>query len=290
MLQRGVVERRHVPEPHAGDVEHERRDRVRERAGGLLDALDPPRDRAQDHLRQSEGEQDRRDVDDQQVLDHVHDEELLAEAVDGRDSATNRAPMPAANEAAASRSAAPGAGLGARRAASGAHRSPSTAASAKSTPGVQRPRIVAEPPRGDCRSPRATRDAAGRQRRAGCSAGSPTNCSPCSCRRPAWPAGAPSRERASRCARPAGGRCRGCRSRAARAADCRRRAGHARPPRAAFDAAWAPLAHDGPARALVAALKFRGRLPVADADGGADRRDGADRPARAARRARARAR
>jgi len=33
---------------------------------------------------------------------------------------------------------------------------------------------------------------------------------------------------------------------------------------AAFAAAWAPLAHDGPARALVAALKFRGALPVAD--------------------------
>src|SRR2546423_7936237 len=34
--------------------------------------------------------------------------------------------------------------------------------------------------------------------------------------------------------------------------------------RAPFAAAWAPLAHEGPARALVAALKFRGRLPVAD--------------------------
>src|SRR2546423_6112511 len=33
---------------------------------------------------------------------------------------------------------------------------------------------------------------------------------------------------------------------------------------APFDAAWAPLAHDGPARSLVAALKFRGHLPVAD--------------------------
>ncbi len=33
---------------------------------------------------------------------------------------------------------------------------------------------------------------------------------------------------------------------------------------APFDGSWAPLAHDGPARALVAALKFRGRLPVAD--------------------------
>ena len=32
---------------------------------------------------------------------------------------------------------------------------------------------------------------------------------------------------------------------------------------AAFDRAWAPLAHDGVARELVAALKFRGALPVA---------------------------
>lgn len=32
---------------------------------------------------------------------------------------------------------------------------------------------------------------------------------------------------------------------------------------AAFERAWAPLAHDGPARALVGALKFRGALPVA---------------------------
>jgi ComF family protein len=32
---------------------------------------------------------------------------------------------------------------------------------------------------------------------------------------------------------------------------------------AAFSAAWAPLAHAGSARALVAALKFRGALPVA---------------------------
>ncbi|HXE44360.1 MAG TPA: double zinc ribbon domain-containing protein [Conexibacter sp.] len=32
---------------------------------------------------------------------------------------------------------------------------------------------------------------------------------------------------------------------------------------AAFERAWAPLAHDGPARQLTAALKFRGALPVA---------------------------
>jgi len=33
---------------------------------------------------------------------------------------------------------------------------------------------------------------------------------------------------------------------------------------AAFSAAWAPLAYEGPARALVGALKFRGALRVAD--------------------------
>lgn len=33
---------------------------------------------------------------------------------------------------------------------------------------------------------------------------------------------------------------------------------------AAFDRAWAPLAYEGPARQLVAALKFRGALPLAD--------------------------
>jgi predicted amidophosphoribosyltransferase len=33
--------------------------------------------------------------------------------------------------------------------------------------------------------------------------------------------------------------------------------------RAAFPRAWAPMAYDGPARALVQALKFRGAMPVA---------------------------
>ena len=36
---------------------------------------------------------------------------------------------------------------------------------------------------------------------------------------------------------------------------------------AAFARAWAPMAYDGPARALVQALKFRGALPAAGADG-----------------------
>jgi predicted amidophosphoribosyltransferase len=45
---------------------------------------------------------------------------------------------------------------------------------------------------------------------------------------------------------------------------CGRGAGPCPARAAAFDASWTPLAHDGPARALVAALKFRGALPVAD--------------------------
>jgi predicted amidophosphoribosyltransferase len=54
---------------------------------------------------------------------------------------------------------------------------------------------------------------------------------------------------APRAARPAGGRA----------------GGHRRCPAAAapWERAWAPVAYDGPARQLVAALKFRGALPVA---------------------------
>lgn len=55
-----------------------------------------------------------------------------------------------------------------------------------------------------------------------------------------WLAG----ERCARCGLP--GRCRWCPARGA-----------------AFDRAWAPVAHEGSARALVGALKFRGALPVA---------------------------
>lgn len=44
---------------------------------------------------------------------------------------------------------------------------------------------------------------------------------------------------------------------------CEARSGRCPAATAAFEHAWAPLAHDGPARQLVAALKFRGALPVA---------------------------
>src|SRR5215218_6446673 len=44
----------------------------------------------------------------------------------------------------------------------------------------------------------------------------------------------------------------------------RHRSGGCPAARAAFSRSWAPLAYEGPARALVQALKFRGALPVAD--------------------------
>ena len=104
------------------------------------------------------------------------------------------------------------------------------------------------------------------------------------CRRPPEP------RRPTRCARRAARRCRGCAARAVRGARCRRRAGRAARRRAARSTrAWAPVAFEGPARALVHALKFRGALAVAGPHGRADRRHGAGRPARGRGRARARA-
>ena len=63
----------------------DREDRVAEHAGGLLEALQAARDRAQDDLRQAADQADRRDVEQQHVLDHVHRERLVGEAVDRRD-------------------------------------------------------------------------------------------------------------------------------------------------------------------------------------------------------------
>ena len=85
VLERGVVERRDVPEPHHADVGDDAEPRGGERPGRALDAVDAARGRAQDLRGQAEREQDRRDVGDQQVLDHVHRGELLAEPVDRRD-------------------------------------------------------------------------------------------------------------------------------------------------------------------------------------------------------------
>ena len=78
-----VVERRDVPEPHRADVQDHReqpgwraarraaRSTWTRRVTGRRSTLVKP----EDH-------EDRRDVEQQQVLDHVHREQLVAEAVD----------------------------------------------------------------------------------------------------------------------------------------------------------------------------------------------------------------
>jgi predicted amidophosphoribosyltransferase len=67
------------------------------------------------------------------------------------------------------------------------------------------------------------------------------------------------------CRRPGRGLCAACRDELPWLCDCCERCGLPRPcgppcpaARAAFERAWAPLAFEGPARALVHALKFRG--------------------------------
>ena len=90
VLERGVVERGDVPDPHHRDVEDDREGGVGERAEACARGADAARHRAQEHAREAEQEEDRREVEQQQVLDHVHDEDLLAEAVDGGDERDER--------------------------------------------------------------------------------------------------------------------------------------------------------------------------------------------------------
>ena len=61
---------------------------MRQRPERLLDRAQAPHRGAQEGAREPEQQQDRRDVGEQQVLDHVHREQpLLAERVDRRASA-----------------------------------------------------------------------------------------------------------------------------------------------------------------------------------------------------------
>ncbi len=67
------------------DVEDQRRGRGGQRPELALDDLDAPGDRAQQHLGQPEDAEDRRDVEQQEVLDHVHDQQVVGQRVDGGD-------------------------------------------------------------------------------------------------------------------------------------------------------------------------------------------------------------
>ncbi len=85
VAQGGVVERRDVPDPDRGRVEHDREHGVGEEADRALDAVDAARGRAQEDAGQAEDAEDRGEVEQHDVLRHVHEEELVAQAVHGRD-------------------------------------------------------------------------------------------------------------------------------------------------------------------------------------------------------------
>ena len=85
VAQGGVVERRDVPDPDRGRVEHDREHGMGEEADRALDAVDAARGRAQEDAGQAEDAEDRGEVEQHDVLRHVHEEELVAQAVHGRD-------------------------------------------------------------------------------------------------------------------------------------------------------------------------------------------------------------
>ena len=84
VAQREVVHRGDVPQPHEPGVGDHGERRVGEDSGPSLDPLQPSGGGAQQHLCQAENQQDRSDVEQQDVLDHVHHHQLLAEDVDRR--------------------------------------------------------------------------------------------------------------------------------------------------------------------------------------------------------------
>ena len=83
VLDGRVVERGDVPEVHQRQPRDDPGGRARERAEPALQPGQPPRSGAHDHARERQQEQQRRDVAEQHVLDHVRREQVvLAEAVE----------------------------------------------------------------------------------------------------------------------------------------------------------------------------------------------------------------
>ena len=80
-----IVGRGDVPGPDHGDVEQDREGGVGEQAGAALEVVNRAGHRSQDHLRQPEDREDRHDVEQQDVLGHVHEEEIVGERIDRRD-------------------------------------------------------------------------------------------------------------------------------------------------------------------------------------------------------------
>ena len=83
VVERRVVQERHVPEVEVDGPDRQRDERVRQHAQAFDDA--ELEHRPQDRPAQTRDEAERREVADDHVLQHVHEEEvLLAELVDRR--------------------------------------------------------------------------------------------------------------------------------------------------------------------------------------------------------------
>jgi len=85
VAQRRVVEPGEVPDPDDADVEHDCERRSSEPAGRLLEADQTPGRRPEDQLRLAADQEDRGDVEEEDVLDHVDEEEVVGDAVDRGD-------------------------------------------------------------------------------------------------------------------------------------------------------------------------------------------------------------
>ena len=71
--------------PDHADVQDDREGRARERPGAALERLHGARDRAAGAPCQAEDREDRHEVEQQHVLEHVHEEQLVGERVERRD-------------------------------------------------------------------------------------------------------------------------------------------------------------------------------------------------------------
>ena len=82
VAQRGLVEHRQVPDVEVERPGHDRHDGMGEHAQAPGDRI--AQHRGQQRAGQAQHDQQRGDVADQQVLDHVGDEQLVGERVDRR--------------------------------------------------------------------------------------------------------------------------------------------------------------------------------------------------------------
>ena len=252
-----------------------------ERPGGALDAHEAARQRAQEDLRQPEQDEDRREVEQQQVLGHVHEEAAARRA--GRrasTSATRTAPCRRGSSPAGRPSRRPPASGGRREREhrddhdrARARRSTRRRGRRRGCPRLCQPRGAVARESSAIRASRCTP----RATIADDADPSSSRSSPAALRR--LPRARPARRRrAVRALPPRAAVAR--RSRAASAARCRCRTRGRCPARdAPFDAAWAPSPTTGAARDAMHALKFSAARPLARGHGRADRRQRAPRAA-----------